>query len=90
MTPKSEALAYRIWSYANPIGWNATISEVASALGVTPQSAAAVCQHKGWVIRLRVQKENLEKHRHIDPMQSLLGGDILDDIGMIGMTDDEP
>ena len=33
MTPATEALAFRIWHYCTPRGWNCTHTEVADALG---------------------------------------------------------
>jgi hypothetical protein len=53
MTAKSEALAYRIYIYANPIGWDCTPGEIAEALGVDPKRIGRVAHAKGWATRLR-------------------------------------
>ena len=54
MTPRLEALAYRIWAYADPLGWNVTMKEIAQEMGCTQKTASAVLMVKGWTKRLRV------------------------------------
>ena len=54
MTTRTAALRFRIWQYANPRGWDVTFSEVAEALGVSPQKVGSVAKHAGWVERFRV------------------------------------
>lgn len=53
MSPSSEAIAFRIWAFAAPIGWDATMQEVAEHLGISEASARAIVQAKGWTARLR-------------------------------------
>ena len=53
MTPRTEAIAYRVWAYAAPRGWNVTIVEVAEEIGVEWQSVRSVMVHKKWIGRLR-------------------------------------
>lgn len=53
LKPATEALAYRIWCFAQPLGWNCTIVDVADALGVTPHRVTTTCMHKGWLRRFR-------------------------------------
>jgi hypothetical protein len=48
-----EALAFRIWQYANPLGWDVTAGDVADELRSTPQMVGIVCRAKGWGSRLR-------------------------------------
>jgi hypothetical protein len=52
-TPRTQALAYRIWAYAKPREWNVTIEEVADELRESPHSVRAVIQHRGWLDRIR-------------------------------------
>jgi hypothetical protein len=48
------ALAYRIYCYANPRGWDCTATEVADAIRSTPQAVRRVSYLKGWGTRFRV------------------------------------
>lgn len=57
LSAKSEALAFRIWAYASPIGWDCTIHDVAQALGVSARSVGAVALHKRWSERFRRNAE---------------------------------
>jgi hypothetical protein len=53
MTPRSEALAFRIWAYANPLGWDCSAKDIAEALGETWHRVVKVLQLKGWSHRIR-------------------------------------
>jgi len=53
-TPRTMALRFRIWAYAQPRGWDVTFAEVADALGVSVKSVGAIAQAAGWVQRFRV------------------------------------
>ena len=53
MSIQTEALAFRIWAFANPKDWNCTVQEIAEAVGETPQRTAGVCRVKNWTGRLR-------------------------------------
>lgn len=53
LKPASEALAYRIWAYAKPIGWDCTVVEIAEALEEHTSRVSNVCHIKGWLPRLR-------------------------------------
>lgn len=53
MTPRKEALAFRIWALCGDHGWNLTYSDVARELGVSYQAVSGVCRAKGWTHRLR-------------------------------------
>lgn len=52
---KTQALAYRVWAYAQPLGWNCTMQEVASALGESLMKVSAVCRSMGWNSRMRTE-----------------------------------
>ena len=53
LSPRTEALAFRVWQVANPRGWDMTAGEIAEALGVSWQTVNRVCQLKGWLTRIR-------------------------------------
>lgn len=52
--PRQETLAFRIWAFAKPRGWNVTCKEIAENLEVTYQSVGHVLRMKGWSDRVRV------------------------------------
>ena len=62
MNPKSEALAYRIWAYASPLGWDCTVKDIAEELGESWQRVNRVCQLKGWQGRMRHGALNQEDY----------------------------
>ncbi len=57
INPKTEALAFRIWAYAAPLGWNCTFAEAADHLGISTRQVAAVCVVKGWNSRFRANDD---------------------------------
>lgn len=56
MSPRTEALAYRIWCYADPRGWDVTLHDVAEAVGCNYHTALNICRYKGWLGRTRPTK----------------------------------
>jgi hypothetical protein len=63
--PRSQALADRIWAYAQPREWDVTIAEVAEALGEPMPAVRAVSAKRGWSQRMRraVPKAGTIHHR---------------------------
>lgn len=53
MTPRTQAIAYRIWAYCTPREWDCTIPEVAEAIDAPTRVVKSICQHRGWHHRLR-------------------------------------
>jgi hypothetical protein len=53
MTPRSMALAYRIWADCQAHGWERTAAEISINLGVEAMRVARVARQKGWTARLR-------------------------------------
>lgn len=53
MTPRTEALAFMIWQYADPREWDVSVKEVAEALGVSWQHVNLICGNRGWNARMR-------------------------------------
>lgn len=80
MTPHMEALAYRIWAYANPREWDCSYAEIADGTGISVDMVSHVIRAKGWMGRVphtsngkgseMLQKAYATKHRkgyNIDP-----------------------
>ncbi len=61
MTPRSEALAYRIWGYADPKGWDVSVDEIAQALDVSVQRCGTIIGRKGWITRLRAGRSRIQQ-----------------------------
>ena len=53
MTPRTHAIAYRIWAYAAPREWDVTIGEVAEALDLPMRTVQVICARRGWNGRMR-------------------------------------
>jgi hypothetical protein len=51
--PVSAALAFRIWQYAQPIGWDCTVAEIAAELREPVQRVGRICSARGWNYKLR-------------------------------------
>jgi hypothetical protein len=76
MNPRTAAIAYRIWAYANPRGWDCTVREIADELEESVHSVRGICTSKGWSHRLMatdIRKVGYERIR----------------ISFLTMTDDE-
>ena len=52
-SPRTMAIAYRIWAYASPREWDVTIPEVAEELRENVATIRAIMQSKGWLRRVR-------------------------------------
>lgn len=73
LKPATEALAYRIWAYAKPLGWDCTVVEIAEALGASTSAVANTCHRKGWIPRLRAGSADVARSRRIDGPSGGLG-----------------
>ena len=82
MTPRSEALAYRIWAYAKPREWNVTLAEIADALGESHKRVLAICRIKKWLDRVRVSPNaySIDKTRVLPGHQRIGFNDVARDI----------
>ncbi|TMV86436.1 hypothetical protein FGG78_19820 [Thioclava sp. BHET1] len=67
MTPRSMALAYRIWGHCTPIGWNTTAAEIADALGEPVGAVRRICAMKNWTWRLRAVRPRASDQQYIPP-----------------------
>jgi hypothetical protein len=73
MNVKTEAVAFRIWAFANPKAWDCSIYEISDAINEAPQRIAAVCRSKNWNSRLRASGPfYLDTKSDFDPMD--MGG----------------
>lgn len=52
MTPHMEALAYRIWAYANPREWDCSYAEIADGTGISVGMVNHVIMKKNWTGRV--------------------------------------
>lgn len=51
--PRAMALAFRIWAYATPRGWDVTSVELAEELGAPVPAIIATLRWRGWNTRVR-------------------------------------
>lgn len=86
MTPHMEALAYRIWAYANPRGWKCSYAEIADGTDISRDMVDLTIRAKKWTGRVPKSTETLEgvtamwkwKHDHGQNVDlNLLGVDQL-------------
>lgn len=58
---RHDTLRFRIWQYANPIGWNCTIKQIAEALDVSTRAVVNCARvHPSWLGRMRADGNNLD------------------------------
>lgn len=53
MTPRAMRISLQIWAYCDPRGWDCSVKEIAEEIGESWQTVKTVCQHRGWLLRLR-------------------------------------
>ena len=63
LSPRSEALALRIYNHCVPLEWDCTHEDVADALGEDVRRVGNVCRGNGWNQRLRVTAKNFNGRR---------------------------
>lgn len=54
--PANEAIAFRLWQYAEQIGWNCTIAEAADAIDEPMNRVRGIVGSKGWGHRFRATR----------------------------------
>ena len=59
MNPRQQALAYRIWALAEPVGWDLTPTALAEELDVSVQQVRWILRKKGWSTRVRAEKKDM-------------------------------
>lgn len=64
-SPPIEALAYRLWGWAQPRGWNCSLMEAAEALDEPVVKVARVAALKGWKSRFRATEREIRRS-HLD------------------------
>lgn len=60
MSPRTEALAFRIWAYCREREWYQSVPAVAEALGVSAYRVRRVIELKGW-------QDRFIRTRRVDP-----------------------
>lgn len=63
MSARDEALAFRIWAYCEPLGWDVTSTDIAREMGAPRSKVAAVLARKGWTSRIRSMQSSNGVHR---------------------------
>lgn len=51
--PHLEAVAFRIWTYAEPLGWDVSVPDLADALDLPKREIDKALYYKGWARRLK-------------------------------------
>ena len=87
MNPRTEAIAFRIWQYAAPKGWDVTLRDIADAVGVGLMTVRNILRYKGWAGRVRVMTADFSSTGWSRPSNLVIGFDaITADDFMIGNT----
>lgn len=73
MSARSDALAFRIWQIAEPLGWDCTVREIADDLGESWHRVHHICFHRRWTELLRKSSAYDTKYNSsvYDPMHGL-------------------
>lgn len=58
LSPKSEALAYRVWAFCRDVEWRVSIKDVAEALNEHPSRITLLAGRKGWLDRFSTVKQD--------------------------------
>jgi hypothetical protein len=53
MNSKTAAIAYRIWAYASPKGWDVSVRQIADELQESPHTIVMILRYKKWTDRVR-------------------------------------
>lgn len=73
MSPRSMALAYRIWADCSTHGWYRPIADIAAGLDVSPERIRRVAQEKGWNGRFEKRPRSDPNDQAYDPYADLGG-----------------
>lgn len=57
-----EAVAFRIWAYAEPLGWDVSVSDLAGALDLPKREIDKALYYKGWARRLKRRRFHHAAH----------------------------
>ena len=58
MTAHTQTIAFRLWAYATPRGWDCTVTEAADALDVSLRALMGAIRVKGWGERFRTTQSH--------------------------------
>jgi hypothetical protein len=58
ISPRTMAMRYRIYCYANPKGWDVTIADIAEALDESRAGIRRVLTDAGWTDRIRATRQD--------------------------------
>lgn len=88
LSPRTQALAYRIWAYCEPLGWDASVRDIAEALGEPISAISGTVGIKGWHTRLRAPEQSGELgYRAHSPHMARIARGVVPDVvsGRIGV-----
>jgi hypothetical protein len=81
ISPRTHALRFRIWQYCQTCEWNATVAEIAEALGETSRRIGTVVSDAGWINRLRTARLDYTPHLKSSYAPGGLPGVLYTDLG---------
>lgn len=89
LSPRTQALRYRIWAYCEPRGWDVSIRDIAEALGESIGTISGTVRINGWHMRLRAPERSskLDYDVHSPHMARIARGMVPDVVsGRIGVA----
>jgi hypothetical protein len=66
MTPRRQAITFRIWSHAESVGWDITVRDLANAIGENLYTVRNIVVQKGWRDRLRATAKDDTGSMHFE------------------------
>lgn len=63
MNPRTETIAFRIWAYCTPVGWDRTMRQIADDLDLDVPVVRGIMQAKRWSHRAR--RAELDYRAHV-------------------------
>ena len=73
-SPRTMANAYRIWAYANPLGWDCTVADIAEATGINVKTVGRTLHSKGWELRVRANASDMLARRFLAQVRADANG----------------
>lgn len=76
-SPRTHAIRFRIWQFAEARSWDVTTREIAEHLGETHSTVVKIAADKGWLHRLRTTRVSYDDLRYTEGASSL---SLVDDV----------
>ena len=72
VSAKTQAVLYRIWAFAEPRGWDCTVTEIAEHLNMSASHIGSILKCKAeWRNRLRVSERSVRTMHALDGMKTV-------------------